>query len=150
MPAVRFHRKQPRISKCTQALTKICVDFDGREVVIIEPRSLQTLVVEAKPQRLHQVERRARVGAQANGIAGIRRNLRLEEHDVKHLEARAALAIAARVRKNHALRRIIEFHAQTANFIDDAEIHGLLQIEQRIDGGLLNEIRELEVQRRVA
>src|ERR1700730_7882879 len=53
-------------------------------------------------------------------------------------------------RQNHALGRIVEFDAQAPKFIDDAKIHGLLQIEQRIQIGLLHEIREFEVQSGIA
>src|ERR1700691_1083926 len=56
----------------------------------------------------------------------------------------------SRLLENHALRGIVEVDARTAKLVDDAEIHGLLQIEQGIETGLLREVRQLEVQRRVA
>src|ERR1700688_2121268 len=54
------------------------------------------------------------------------------------------------LRKNYALRRIVELDAQTAKLVDDAKIDGLLQVEQGIEIGLLHEIRELEVQGGIA
>src|SRR5258708_23766748 len=68
------------------------------------------------------------------------------------MRAMAELAIGgdSRLRENHALCRIVELDAQTAKFVDDAKIHGLLEVEQGIEIGLLNEVRELEVQRRIA
>src|SRR5438309_1085648 len=53
-------------------------------------------------------------------------------------------------RENHALRRIVERDAHTAKLVEDAKVHGLLQVEQRIHVGLLHEIRELEMQGRIA
>ncbi len=107
--------------------------FDGREIVIVEPGSLQALVVQAESQRFHQVQRRAGVRAQADHIARIRRNLGLEQHDVEHgRRAAAALWVGrARLRNDHALRGIVEFDLQAAKFFDDAQIDRLLQIEPR-------------------
>ena len=60
------------------------------------------------------------------------------------------VACQSRLSENHTLGRIVEFHAQTPKFVDDAKIDGLLQIEQRIEVGLLHEVRQLEMQRGVA
>src|SRR6266403_446521 len=54
------------------------------------------------------------------------------------------------LRESHPLRLIVELDAQTAKFVDDAKIDRLLQVEQGIAIGLLNEVGELEEQRRIA
>src|ERR1700733_10308441 len=55
-----------------------------------------------------------------------------------------------RLLEYHTLRRIVEIDARAAELVDDAEIHGLLQIEQRIEAGLLREVGEFEVQGGIA
>src|ERR1700679_2487750 len=60
------------------------MNFHGCKVVIIEAGPLQALVIQAKSQRLDQMQSGAGVRAQANDVAGITRNLRLEQHDMKH------------------------------------------------------------------
>ena len=60
------------------------MNLDAREVVVIESGSLQALVIQPEAQGLDQMQGRAGVRAEADGIAGIRRNLRLEQHDMKH------------------------------------------------------------------
>src|ERR1700722_12285178 len=72
------------MAKFEQTIAEIRVNFDGCEIVIVEPRSLQALVIQKEAQRLDQVQSRAGVRAQAYGVTGIRRNLRLEQHDMKH------------------------------------------------------------------
>src|SRR5208283_5018180 len=52
---------------------------------IIHARALQLRVVEREAQRLYKVQRAFRGGAEAGHIAGVRRYLRFEEHEV-HLE----------------------------------------------------------------
>jgi hypothetical protein len=161
------------------------MNFDVREIVIVEAGPPQALVIQAKSQRLDQMQSGAGVRAQANDVAGITRNLRLEQHDMNHeldyelvfvlaipaaatLASALALALAlalafafaasarlfamlfiggdSRLLENHSLRRIIEIDARAAELVDDAEIHGLLQIEQGIEAGLLREVGQLEVQ----
>ena len=55
-----------------------------RVLVIVEPRALELLVVHGKAERLDQVQPRTGVGAQPDHIAGVGRNLRVDEHDVEH------------------------------------------------------------------
>src|SRR5258708_34728445 len=57
------------------------------------------------------------------------------------MRAMAALAIGgdSRLRENHALRRIVELDAQAAKFVDDAKIHGLLEVEQGVEIGRVHE-----------
>ena len=117
------------------------MNFYLRQVVIIEAGAPQALVVQAKAQRLDQVQRRAGVGAQPDGIAGIPGNLRFEQHDMEHL----FLDSGAVPFQENQLRGIGKLDVQATQFFDDAEIHRLLQIEHRIHRGLLHEIGELEL-----
>jgi hypothetical protein len=80
-----FHGKSPRAGEPFEASVEARMNFDGRKIVIIKAGSLQTLVIQAKPQRFDQVQRRAGVRAQANGVTGIGRNLGLEQYNMKHL-----------------------------------------------------------------
>ena len=52
--------------------------------MVVETGADEVLVVDAKAQWFDQMKRAARVGAQANGVAGIGRNFRMNENDVKH------------------------------------------------------------------
>ncbi len=56
------------------------------ELAVVEPGASQALVVELESERMNQVQSAAGIGAQAYDIAGIRRNLRLIEHDMKQRE----------------------------------------------------------------
>jgi len=87
-----------------------------REIVIVEPRALQTLVVQSEAQRLHQMQRRARVRAKPNRIARVRRDLRCIQHDMKH-----RLSV-----ENDALRRQRKLDAEAPELVDDLEIHDVL------------------------
>src|SRR5579863_2850484 len=84
MPAAGFHGKDPRSGELPQTIVEICVNPDFGEIVVVEAGAPQALVVQSESQRLDQVQRRAAVCAQANGVARIRGNLRLEQHDMKH------------------------------------------------------------------
>ncbi len=52
--------------------------------VIIQPCTSHALVIKIERDRVNQVQTAAAIGAKAYDIAGIRRNLRLVEHDTKH------------------------------------------------------------------
>src|SRR5229473_4961759 len=84
MPAAGFHGKEPRIGEVTQTIVEICVNSDFGKIVVVEAGAPQTLVVKSESQGLDQVQCRAAVCAQANGVACIRGNLGLEQHDMKH------------------------------------------------------------------
>ena len=55
-----------------------------RQRVVIEACAAQRFVLDLKAQRPHEVQRAARIGAQPDHVAGIRRNFGLEEHDIEH------------------------------------------------------------------
>ena len=48
-----------------------------RELVVVEARAAHAALVEVETERLHQVQRRAGVRAQADHVTGVGRNLRL-------------------------------------------------------------------------
>ena len=53
------------------------VDFHARVLVVVESRALEFRVFQRKTQRFDQMQLRARIGAQADHIARIRWNFRL-------------------------------------------------------------------------
>ena len=52
--------------------------------MIIETGATQALVIEFEPQWLDQMQAKAGIGAQSDQVSGIRRNLGLEQNDIKH------------------------------------------------------------------
>src|SRR5277367_5406812 len=82
-----LHRQDTGMLKCAQACVEVCVNRHPGKVVIIEARALETLVIHLEAERFDQMQRRPGIGAQANGIAGIRRNLWFVQKNVKHLRA---------------------------------------------------------------
>ena len=59
------------------------VHRDIGEFVIVEAGAAQARVVELEAQRFDEMQPRAGVGAQANDVARVGRDLRLEEDDVE-------------------------------------------------------------------
>src|SRR5690606_10768218 len=56
----------------------------ARPFVVIEPGTLELLVVKYKTERADKVQIRTRVGGQSYDIASIGRDFRLYQNDVKH------------------------------------------------------------------
>lgn len=54
------------------------------QLVIIEPGAARPRTVQLEAERMDQVQRSAGIGCQTNDVAGVRRDLRLKEDDVKH------------------------------------------------------------------
>jgi hypothetical protein len=54
------------------------------EVVIVEAGALQLPVLEGEAERLDEVQPRAGVGGEADDVAGIGRDLGMDEDDIKH------------------------------------------------------------------
>ena len=77
-------REDPRIAERCEAGLEALVLAHPRQLVVIEPRALHAGVVEAEAERAHEVQRRARVGAEPDRVAGVRRDFGLEEDDVEH------------------------------------------------------------------
>ena len=61
-----------------------CVHPHLCELLVIEAGAAHRFPGELEPERLHQVQRRAAVGAQADDVTGIGRDFGLEQHDVEH------------------------------------------------------------------
>lgn len=58
-------------------------------LMVIQPRATQALVIQFEADGFDQVQVAAAVGAQANDVAGIRRNFWLKKDDVKHARLQA-------------------------------------------------------------
>ena len=56
----------------------------GRHLVVIESGAAHPRVVDGETERVHEVQRGTDVGAHADHVAGVRRDLRLIEDDVEH------------------------------------------------------------------
>ena len=79
-----FDGKHPRVAEHRETGLEAPVFANPRHLVVIEPGALYAGVVKPETERAHEVQRRARVGAEPNGVAGVRGNLGLEEDDVEH------------------------------------------------------------------
>ena len=58
--------------------------LDVGELVIVEAGAAQQPVFHREAERLHQMQRGAGVGREADDVAGVGRNLRLDQDDVEH------------------------------------------------------------------
>ena len=58
------------------------VEVNAGEVVVVQARPPQLFVLEGKSERLHEVQRRPGVGAHADDVPGVGRDLGGDEHDV--------------------------------------------------------------------
>ena len=57
---------------------------DPCQLGVIQAGAAHGLAVQLEAERPHEVQRAAGIRAQADDVAGIRRNLRLEENHMKH------------------------------------------------------------------
>ena len=62
----------------------IGVNANRLPLPVIEPGAAQALVVHLKTQGFYQVELKARIGAEANNIAGIGWNFRFVKDNMEH------------------------------------------------------------------
>ena len=53
-------------------------------LVVVKPCAAHLLVFHVKAQRLYQMQTAARVGAEANDVARVGRNFRVDKNDVEH------------------------------------------------------------------
>ena len=67
-----------------EALLPVLVHNDTCHIGVVEACARKPPVVKLKPERLHKMQRAAGVDAEPDDVAGIRRNLRLIKHNVKH------------------------------------------------------------------
>lgn len=81
--------EQPRLIQAFQAFGQALVTLERGILVVVQPCPAQALVVQFEADRLDQVQVAAAVGAQADDVAGIRRNFWLKKDDVKHARLQA-------------------------------------------------------------
>ncbi|MCY1379188.1 hypothetical protein D9M69_668830 [compost metagenome] len=67
-----------------QGLLQRIVHADRLPFVVIQPRAAHAGVVQFETQGTDQMQLGAGIGAQADGVAGIGRNLGADENDVEH------------------------------------------------------------------
>ena len=60
------------------------MDAHRREIGVVEAGAAHVLALELEPERSHQMQRAARIGAQADDVARVGRNFRSEQDDVEH------------------------------------------------------------------
>src|ERR1700730_17835124 len=60
-----------------------------RELVIVEARALELLVLKRVAERFDEMQAATRVRGEADHVAGVRRNLGLVEDDVEHWQAQS-------------------------------------------------------------
>src|SRR5262249_211507 len=87
--AARRHGKEPSTLKVSAAGRPVRVEGDIDGVVVVQSSSVQLPVANREPERPHEVQPAAGVGAQADDISGIGWNLRLVEHDLEPGQIRA-------------------------------------------------------------
>jgi len=71
-----------------------------RVLVVVEPGAAHTCVVQRETERLHQMQHRPGVSAQANDVAGVGRDFRFDQNDVNHA-AQIMLLRAQISRRDH-------------------------------------------------
>src|ERR1700719_973126 len=71
-------------------------------VQVIEPRALELAIVERKAERLDQMQRATGRRAEPGDVPGVRRNLRLDQHDVQRRVRRDVLTDAVARLARHA------------------------------------------------
>src|SRR5690606_13047758 len=66
---------------------EVAVFADLRPFAVIEAGAPQPRLVELESERVHEVQRRAGIRAQAYDVAGVRGYLGLKKHDMEHAQA---------------------------------------------------------------
>ncbi len=79
----RRKSENARVRKGGEASVDIGVDDHVGQVVIVQARAAQMLVIQGKPEGLDKVQSGARARAHADRIAGIGRNNRIIEDDMQ-------------------------------------------------------------------
>lgn len=72
---------------CEKVVDAVIVG-DVDEIPVVEPRSLEVAIGDLEAEGSHKVEPCARSGTGARDVAGVLRDLRLEEHDVQNFVVR--------------------------------------------------------------
>jgi len=82
--AAGFDAEEARVLQGFETGGQVRVHPHLRELLIVEAGAAHRFPGELEPERLHEVERGAAVGAQADDVAGIGRDFGLKQHDVEH------------------------------------------------------------------
>src|SRR5262249_29002871 len=82
--ATRRDCEPPRLPDCLHALREALPDLHVRELRVVHARAPHRLFIDIEPERRDQMQPCAGVGAHADAVAGVRRDLRLLEDAVKH------------------------------------------------------------------
>jgi hypothetical protein len=64
-------------------MSEVEMAADVDEVPVIDARSAHTVLVDTETERTHEVERRCGSGAEPGDVAGVGRDLRLDQNDVE-------------------------------------------------------------------
>src|SRR5450759_1675974 len=77
-------REHARRIECRQAIRQSIMHAQARKLVIIQPGAKQLFILQREAERFDQMQLATGIGAQADDIAGVRRNLRLVQNHAKH------------------------------------------------------------------
>ena len=101
----RAERKDPGGSVRLAPRLEAVPAAHARPLVVIEAGTAQPGVVHLEAERLDQVQARAGVGAQADHVAGVGRNLRLVKHHLEHRDLAALVSVRAGITRAARARR---------------------------------------------
>ena len=82
--ALCFHFQETQGGHLRGQSIPVGVNFERRVLVVIQPGAAHLFVAQIKTQRLYQVQLAAGVGGQANHVARVGWNFRVNQDDVKH------------------------------------------------------------------
>src|SRR5204862_7597005 len=82
--AARGEREEPSIAERALAGSPIAMHLHVRALVVVEARAPQALRIHREAERLHEMQARARIRAEADHIPRVWRNLGAIEDDLKH------------------------------------------------------------------
>lgn len=84
----RLDRPHPTLPEVTATGFPGCVNLDISVLVIVKSCASELRMVQGETQRLNQMKISTGIGAQANDVARIRRNLRMDEDNRNHQRGR--------------------------------------------------------------
>jgi CBS domain-containing protein len=109
--AARAESKPARVPETLEARLQARVLPHVGQLAVVEPRAPDSLCIQPESERPDQVQPRARVGAQPDDVAGVGRDLGLEQNDVQWHRIEpfrspgAAQGVSAMLRVKHLLAR---------------------------------------------
>lgn len=78
------HGEHAAILEALRAVDPIVVHGEGGKFMIVQSGSYQLFIVQRESERLYKMQPGTRIGAETDDIAGVGRDFRLIENDVKH------------------------------------------------------------------